>query len=73
MMALAPMQDFLSLDTTARMNFPGKSGGNWTWRMPVSAFDHPWIDRLKDLNWLYSRSLEDYGKPKRPDRDRVLY
>ena len=30
---VAPMQDLLSLGTEARMNFPGKPGGNWTWRV----------------------------------------
>ena len=31
--AIAPMQDFLNLDGSARMNFPGTVGGNWLWRM----------------------------------------
>ena len=36
-----PMQDVLGLDGEARMNYPGKIGGNWVWRMkPDSlAFD----------------------------------
>ncbi|MCG2583733.1 4-alpha-glucanotransferase [Massilia sp. TS11] len=29
---LAPMQDALNLGEEARMNFPGKMGGNWAWR-----------------------------------------
>jgi len=73
MMALAPMQDFLSLGSQDRMNFPGKASGNWTWRMPVSTFDHPWIRRLKDLNWLYSRAPKKDVKRQRPERNRVLY
>ncbi len=31
---LAPLQDFLRLGAAARMNTPGRPGGNWTWRMP---------------------------------------
>lgn len=31
--ALVPIQDFLNLDDTARMNFPGRSEGNWLWRL----------------------------------------
>ena len=31
--AVIPMQDLLSLDTDARMNMPGRLGGNWTWRL----------------------------------------
>lgn len=29
-----PMQDFLNLPTTARMNIPSTLGGNWAWRTP---------------------------------------
>jgi 4-alpha-glucanotransferase len=29
--AIAPLQDFLELDTSARMNTPGVSDGNWRW------------------------------------------
>jgi 4-alpha-glucanotransferase len=32
-LAMAPMQDYLGLDTSARMNAPGTSGNNWTWRL----------------------------------------
>lgn len=31
-LALIPLQDVLAKDTSARMNTPGKEGGNWTWR-----------------------------------------
>ncbi len=31
-MAIAPLQDVLRLDTNARMNFPGKASGYWRWR-----------------------------------------
>ena len=31
-MAIAPLQDFLGLDTSARMNTPGVAEGNWRWR-----------------------------------------
>ena len=31
--AIVPMQDFLELDSGARMNTPGKLGGNWLWRL----------------------------------------
>jgi 4-alpha-glucanotransferase len=30
--AIVPMQDFLGLDSSARMNVPGKGSGNWAWR-----------------------------------------
>jgi 4-alpha-glucanotransferase len=39
MFAIAPLQDFLSLDSEARMNFPGKPAGNWDWRVRSDALD----------------------------------
>ena len=30
---IIPMQDILGLDGSARMNYPGTTGGNWLWRM----------------------------------------
>lgn len=32
-LAIAPMQDFLGLGSEARLNIPGKPGGNWRWRV----------------------------------------
>jgi len=32
-LAMLPMQDVLELDSSARMNTPGASSGNWGWRM----------------------------------------
>ena len=32
-LAIAPMQDFLGLGSDARLNIPGKPGGNWRWRV----------------------------------------
>ncbi len=53
--ALAPMQDFLSLDNRARMNYPGTPSGNWTWRMPDGALDEMLRARIQELNYLYLR------------------
>jgi 4-alpha-glucanotransferase len=54
-LALAPMQDILSLGSEARMNYPSRLGGNWQWRMPGDALDEPLQERLKELNRLYQR------------------
>jgi 4-alpha-glucanotransferase len=32
-LAIVPMQDYLRLDSRARMNTPGTIGGNWQWQM----------------------------------------
>jgi len=53
--ALAPMQDFLNLGAEARMNFPGKPSGNWTWRMGENDLAEVLRDGIKDLNFLYAR------------------
>lgn len=53
--ALSPMQDFLSLDNEARMNYPSKPSGNWTWRMGEEVLDS-WVKpRLAAFNSLYKR------------------
>jgi 4-alpha-glucanotransferase len=53
--ALAPLQDFLDLGTDARMNFPGKVGGFWSWRMPEGCLSDDLKARIKELNYLYER------------------
>jgi 4-alpha-glucanotransferase len=53
--ALAPMQDFLQLGTHARMNYPGRLGGNWSWRMPADALSESLRERIKAFNFIYGR------------------
>lgn len=53
--AIAPLQDVLSLDSSARMNLPGRLGGNWEWRMPIYYNQAGLIERLKKLNITYGR------------------
>ncbi len=53
--ALAPMQDLLNLGTEARMNYPSRLGGNWEWRMAEGVLSEELKDKLKKLNYLYSR------------------
>ncbi|KAA9130580.1 4-alpha-glucanotransferase [Marinihelvus fidelis] len=36
-LAVAPMQDLLGLGSDARMNVPGRTGGNWRWRLSPGA------------------------------------
>ncbi len=54
-MALAPIQDFLRLGGEARINFPGKLGGNWAWRIAPGALDDNLKARIKELNFVYQR------------------
>ncbi|MGB7872838.1 MAG: 4-alpha-glucanotransferase [Anaerolineales bacterium] len=53
--AIAPMQDLLGLGTEARMNFPSKLGGNWSWRLSEDELNQELQDRLRELNYLYRR------------------
>jgi 4-alpha-glucanotransferase len=58
--ALAPMQDIFSLDNSARMNYPSRPSGNWTWRMSAESVLLVLKTRLKEYNLLYGRmSVED--------------
>ena len=52
--AIAPMQDFLELDGSARMNFPGTVGGNWLWRMQKTDYA-PIARRIRVLNQRHER------------------
>lgn len=55
MFSICPTQDLLNLDTEARMNYPGRPSGNWSWRVLPEQLQ-PWVaDRLKELNHLYTR------------------
>jgi len=54
-LALAPMQDLLSLGKKARMNFPSREAGNWGWRMSGEALNESLRARLAELNFLYGR------------------
>jgi 4-alpha-glucanotransferase len=49
--AIAPMQDILSLGAAARMNTPGEAAGNWQWRLHADALTHDLARRLRNLTW----------------------
>jgi len=47
--AIAPMQDFLSLGSNARMNTPGNAGGNWQWRVMSAQLKTDLAERIRQL------------------------
>jgi 4-alpha-glucanotransferase len=55
-LAVLPMQDILHLGSQARLNRPGTTTGNWTWRLPGQSLDSGLAARYRDLNQLYDRS-----------------
>ncbi len=63
--AIVPMQDILGLDSRARMNFPGRAQGNWTWRYRAEQLDGRVKDRLAEMTALYGR----WKGPVPADRD----
>ena len=54
--AIAPLQDVLGLDNSARMNYPSKASGNWTWRMHPQAITPTIQKKLAKMNRLYGRT-----------------
>jgi len=54
-LAVAPLQDLLSLGTEARMNLPGRPSGNWSWRFRAGAVTPETVARLADMTTLYAR------------------
>jgi 4-alpha-glucanotransferase len=53
--AIVPVQDILALDSSARMNTPGKERGNWTWRLPPAALTRAHAERLRELGVVAGR------------------
>ena len=53
--AIIPLQDILGLGTEARMNHPGTTAGNWSWRFRTGMLADEVRDRLRDLTALYGR------------------
>lgn len=56
MFTLAPLQDFLRLGPEGRMNHPGTTTGNWTWRASAAQLEGGWNDELASLNRRHGRS-----------------
>ncbi|MEG8946433.1 4-alpha-glucanotransferase [Rosettibacter firmus] len=52
---IIPMQDILNLDSYARMNFPGKPDGNWTWRFTWDQINDDIKNKISKLIMLYER------------------
>jgi 4-alpha-glucanotransferase len=57
-LAIAPLQDLLSLGGEARMNRPGSVDGNWRWRMEPGALTWSVAGRLGALTGAAGRAKE---------------
>lgn len=56
--AVIPLQDVLGLDSTARMNLPASTEGNWTWRVRAEQLTAETSRRLRDLAETYGRAKQ---------------
>ena len=63
-LAVIPMQDLLELDGEARMNTPGTSEGNWSWRFDWEQLPEGLAERVRHLVWLYGREQHGPYRPK---------
>ena len=59
--AVVPLQDVLGLGSEARMNLPGRAGGNWRWRATGADMRPEHAARLREWVELFGR----YPTPKR--------
>ena len=59
-LAMVPLQDVLGLDSSARMNLPASTKGNWNWRLQPGLLTAEASERLRRLARIYGRSrIED--------------
>ncbi|MDQ3928028.1 MAG: 4-alpha-glucanotransferase [Chloroflexota bacterium] len=56
-MAVIQMQDLFDLDNSARLNTPGTTAGNWTWRYRREQLTIAIAERLQTLTRIYGRSM----------------
>ena len=54
-LAVIPMQDYLGLDSRARINTPSTIGENWKWRMKDGEFTKELAEKIKEMTRLYGR------------------
>jgi 4-alpha-glucanotransferase len=52
---IIPIQDILDLGPSARMNYPAKKHGNWTWRLPPKQLTPSRAKHLAQLTKAYGR------------------
>ncbi len=54
-LAVAQMQDFLGLDSSARMNYPSTLGGNWLWRINPRDLTDKLAKKIARVTQIYGR------------------
>lgn len=54
-LVIIPLQDWLRLGTEARMNFPGRPDGNWSWRFSWNQISENLISEIKTFVKIFER------------------
>ncbi|WP_432205412.1 4-alpha-glucanotransferase (plasmid) [Cetobacterium somerae] len=54
-LVVAPMQDFLGLDDSSRMNTPSTLGGNWIWRFDSNLLNKELSKKISSITTQYKR------------------
>ncbi|MDQ6693942.1 MAG: 4-alpha-glucanotransferase [Chloroflexota bacterium] len=61
--AIVPLQDLLGLGSAARMNWPGRAAGNWTWRYLPDSLTGDLLAALRDITLLFARYVPPTDHP----------
>jgi 4-alpha-glucanotransferase len=69
-LAILPMQDLLGLDSAARLNTPGTTHGNWSWKLPGESLTSSLAQQLRRLNLCYGRLPEAVSDDEDEGEDR---
>jgi 4-alpha-glucanotransferase len=56
---IIPLQDYLGLDNSARINQPSTNGKNWKWRVNKKDLSAKLAGRIAALTALYGRMPEE--------------
>jgi 4-alpha-glucanotransferase len=57
-LSIIPLQDYLRLDNSARINHPSTQGTNWKWRVNKKDLSSALAGRIADLTAMYGRLPE---------------
>ena len=66
---VVPLQDYLDLGAEARMNFPGTTNSNWTWRAKDGMITDNLAEKIHHLTALYARLGNQ--EPKKPAAEKA--
>ena len=57
-LCIIPMQDYLNLGSSARINTPSVLGNNWEWRLTKNSVGDRILNRIRNLAVIYGRIIE---------------